>query len=225
MNTSTPQSTAVRTRLREAPPLGVAVVSGAIVLLVQVTAIFAYLDIQQPTLTSFGPMVYPVVWITAGIVAAVWVGRTVDSRRQRGLGVAVGGVYTVTLLWLSGILSAGSGTGTLMVQSTLPGWGPIVHYHGSLAHLSIVPFELIAYLTLGYIVYVLVADSGGSVRAAVLGFGSCVSCTASALLAAAGAVGSTQLSSVVATAGYDTATVVLLITYGLLVRASHQATA
>ncbi len=208
---------------RRLSPLELAISSGILVVTVLAAATASYLSVQQPTLTDSRVLVYPVVWSTAAIVAAVWVSRTVQVRPRRWLGAAVGVGYTVGLLWLSGTLGASAGMPTSQLELAPPGWGPIWLYDNGLVSLSIVPFKLVAYLSLGYIVAVLVA-AAGSARTAALGMASCVSCAAPLLLAVAGLFGGTQATTMVASAGYDLATVVLLVTFGLLVRAAQKST-
>ena len=206
---------------RRLSPLQFAVGSAIVVVSVLAAATASYLSVQQPTLTDGRVLVYPVVWSTAAIAAAVWVSRTVRVRPRRWLGAAVGVSYTVALLWLSGTLGASAGMPTSQLALALPGWGPILLYDNGLVSLAIVPFTLVAYLSLGYIVAVLVS-AAGSARTAALGMASCVSCAAPLLLAVAGLFGGSQATTMVASAGYDLATVVLLVTFGLLVRAAQK---
>ena len=206
---------------RRLSPLECAVGSGILVATVLAAATASYLWVQQPTLTDGRVLVYPVVWITASVAAAVWVSRTVRVRPRRWLGAAVGIGYTVALLWLSGTVGASAGMPTSQLMVSMPGWGPILLYDNGVVSLSIVPFKLVSYLSLGYIVAVLIA-AAGSARTAALGMASCVSCAAPLLLAVAGLFGGTQATTMVASAGYDLATVVLLVTFGLLVRAARK---
>ncbi len=206
---------------RRLSPLAFAVGSGILVVSVLGAATASYLSIQQPALTDGRVLVYPVVWSTAAVAAAVWVSRTVRVRPRRWLGAAVGIGYTLALLWLSGTLGASAGMPTSQLELALPGWGPILLYDNGLVSLAVIPFKLVAYLSLGYIVAVLVS-AAGSARTAALGMASCVSCAAPLLLAVAGLFGGTQATTMVASTGYDLATVVLLVTFGLLVRAARK---
>jgi len=209
-------------RIRNREPTQIAVASAIVVLTMQLSAMAAYIRIQQPMVTELRALAYPVVWITTGTTTAVWIGLTVQSRQRRGLGLAVGGLYTMLLLWLGGIVDWSAGIENLMIQPAMPGWGPLIHYQGEVIALSVVPFKTVAYLALGYVVYVLVAGSQQSVRAAALGVASCVGCTAPVAFAVAGGVGGTQSASLVATTGYGLGTLVLVGTCGLLVRAAHR---
>jgi len=76
---------------------------------------------------------------------------------------------------------------------------------------------------LGYVVYVVAASTAQSVRAAAIGLASCVSCTAPLLLAVAGIFGG-NTTAMVATAGYDIATIIFVGTLALLAIAAKRST-
>ena len=198
-------------------PLGAAVSAGVVAIVVLLAAITAYLNSTAAVITADRSLAYPVVWITVSVVAAVWIGRTVVGRPRRRRGLVVGGGYTLGIAWLTGLVGTTTGGFPLRVYAAPPGWGPILLYDTGVVHLSIVPFKLVTYLALGYVIYVLVAAHHGSIRAAALGVASCVSCTGPLVAAVVGAVGGARATAAVATAGYDIATVALVATFGLLV--------
>lgn len=204
-------------------PLELAAGSGLLVVSVLAASTASYLSVQQPVITDSRVVLYPIIWTTASVAAAVWVSRTVRRRPRWRIGALVGIGYTVALLWLSGTIGATTGTPTSQLVVSLPGWGPLLLYDNGIVSLSVVPFKLVAYLSLGYIVAVLVA-AAGSARTAALGIASCVSCAAPLLLAVAGVFGGTQATAMVASAGYDLATVVLVATFALLIRAASKTT-
>ena len=203
-------------------PLQVAVWSAAFALLVVGTATVAYLTRVDPTLTGYGTLIYPAVWIAVSLGSAVWIGRTVDARPRRLLGTVIGSGYTLLLFWLTGLLRIQAGPSSLQIHPAIPGWGPILRYGVGSIHVTLVPFKLVTYLALGYVLSVLVASQRGSLRPAILGLVSCVSCTAPLLIALAGISGGLQAATVVASAGYDIATLALVVTCGLLVFAVHR---
>ena len=209
------QSASIWSPLRS--PVGSAVSTAVVAAVVLLTAIAAYLNTTNATITASRSLAYPVVWITVSLAAAVWIGRTVAGRPRRWRGIAVGGGYTLTIAWLAGLLGTTTGGFPVRLHAAPPGWGPILLYDNGLFQLAIVPFKLISYLALGYVIYVLVAAHRGSIRAAALGVASCVSCTGPLLAAVVGAIGGTQATTAVATAGYDIATLALIATFGLLV--------
>jgi len=198
-------------------PIRAAVATAVVATVALLTAIATYLRLTDAVITTGRSLSYPVVWIVTSLTAAVWIGLTVRGRPRRWRGVAIGGGYTLVIAWLTGLLGATTGGFPLRVHAAPPGWGPIILYDSGLLRLSIIPFKLIAYLALGYVIYALVAAHRGSIRAAAVGVFSCVSCTGPLLVAIIGAVGGTQATTAVATAGYDIATVALVATFGLLV--------
>lgn len=198
-------------------PIRAAVATAVVATVALLTAIATYLRLTDAVITTGRSLSYPVVWIVTSLTAAVWIGLTVRGRPRRWRGVAIGGGYTLVVAWLTGLLGATTGGFPLRVHAAPPGWGPIILYDSGLLRLSIVPFKLIAYLALGYVIYALVAAHRGSIRAAAVGVFSCVSCTGPLLVAIIGAVGGTQATTAVATAGYDIATAALVATFGLLV--------
>jgi len=217
-------ATAMIPKLVDRSPSTVALVGAGLAVGVYAVATSAYLAAVGPTVTDLRAFVYPPVWIGASVAAALWVDRTVRHRPRPWLGRAVGITYVLGIAWLSGLVDVSSGMTPLRVVSTLPGWGPIGLYDNGLVSLSVVPFKLVAYLALGHIVAVLVAAQGGSARAAALGMASCVSCAAPLLLAVGGLLGGAQATSMVASVGYDIATVILVATFALLARAADRAT-
>ena len=224
MSHSTPTASTLRRAFADRSPTALAIWGAAIAVGLYAAATSAYLAAAAPRVTDLRVFVYPPVWLAASVAAAVWVDRTVRTRPRPWLGRAVGVAYVLGLAWLSGLVGPSAGSETLRLVATLPGWGPIGLYDNGVVHLSIVPFKLVAYLALGHIVAVLVAASGGSARVAVFGLATCVSCTAPLLLAVGGLLGGTQAASMVASMGYDIATVVLVATFGLLVRAASRTT-
>ena len=223
---SHPTSTtgAIRAAFADRSPTALAIRGAAVAVGIYAAATSAYLAAEAPRLTDLRVFVYPAVWLAASVAAAVWVDRTVRHRPRPWLGRAVGVAYVLGIAWLGGLVGPSGGSETLRVVATLPGWGPIGLYDNGLIHVSVVPFKLVAYLALGHIVSVLVAATGGSARAAALGMASCVSCAAPLLLAVGGLLGGTQATAAVASLGYDIATVVLVATFALLVRAAARTT-
>lgn len=215
-------SVAVLRRLVPRTPTEVALGGAGLTITVYAAATSAYLTTIQPIITDLRVFVYPLVWLTVSVTAALWVDRTIRHRPRPWVGRVVGVIYVLGLCWLSGLVDASMGAETLRLIAAPPGWGPIIRFDNGLVNLSIVPFKLVTYLGLGHIVAVLMAANSGSTRVAALGIGTCVSCTAPLLLAVGGLVGGTQATSLVASMGYDVATLALVGTFGLLVRAAKR---
>jgi hypothetical protein len=100
-----------------------------------------------------------------------------------------------------------------------PGWGPAVIYGGATLQFALLPFKLVGYATLAYLVYATLVDAASSAVGGVLGLFSCVSCTFPVIAGVvSGFVGGTgALASAVYGQSYLLSTVVFVITVGLLV--------
>jgi hypothetical protein len=101
---------------------------------------------------------------------------------------------------------------------TAPGWGPRVAYAGSLVTATFVPFRVIGYLALSYLVYATLLDAVGRALSGVLGFASCLSCSlpvagslAAGVVGTAGGVGVAAYSIDISTAVYVAAVGLLIL--------------
>jgi hypothetical protein len=168
--------------------------------------------------------VYPFVWINVGLWAVVRTepAAVESSTRQRALaGVLVAGYFGV-LAYTGGLVGHGTPEGAGVVNvvwgTVPPGWAPVVTYAGSGLTLTLVPYRVVGYLALAYLVYVTVLDAAGALLGSLLGLLSCVSCTFPVLagfvtgLAGAG----TALATAVTTNAYLLSTGAFVVTVGLL---------
>ncbi len=168
--------------------------------------------------------VYPFVWINVGLWAVV---RTEPaaveaSTRQRVLaGVLVAGYFGV-LAYTGGLVGHGTPEGAGVVNvvwgTVPPGWAPVVTYAGSALTLTLVPYRVVGYLALAFLVYATVLDAARSAVTGLLGVLSCVSCSWPVLASlATGVAGSgSGLAAAVTTGSYGLSTLVFLATVVLL---------
>jgi hypothetical protein len=167
---------------------------------------------------------YPLVWINVGLWAVL---RTVPagsgaSTRHRWLARALAAGYFGLLAYTGGLVGAGMAEGAGVVRvvwrTIPPGWGPAVTYAGDLATLTLVPYRVVGYLALAYLVYATVLDAARSAVTGVLGLLSCVSCSWPVLASlATGVAGSgTGIAVAVSTNSYGLSTVVFVATVALL---------
>jgi hypothetical protein len=149
------------------------------VLLAEAVLTLAYVAAVQPGITRpFMVVLVPFVWINLSL----WVFWRVrpaatDTRRWPAAVVAAG--YFLLLALLGGIVVVGSGDGSgLDVMLRLfPGWAPFVVYDAAAALVVLVPFKVVGYLALTYLVYVTAVDASGALVGGIVGLFSCVSCT------------------------------------------------
>lgn len=165
---------------------------------------------------------YPFVWFNAGAWAVYHTTPATASRRNRAIALAVAGVYLLGLLWLAGLVDASlAGYPPEAIGLTVgfgsPGWERIslVVPH---ARVTVVPFRVVGYLALSYLVYVTVLDAAGAAISGALGLFSCVSCTFPVVLSLSSGIfgGSSAVVGALFAYSTDLSTVVFLLALALL---------
>lgn len=164
-------------------------------------------------------VVYPFVWINVGLWAIVRTDLPVVEGRKRAVAAAMAGGYLLLLSWAGGILFLGlsgplPGGAVASIHWNIPGWGPTVVYGTPRVRLSVVPFKLVGYVAMTYLVYARLLDATRAVLSGVLGLVSCVGCTFSLLLPLLGAT--TLFGSTLTGLAWDLSTLVFLVTVATL---------
>lgn len=200
----------------------------ALLVNVELALLLVYAFVLQPQFgTTFqSPLdwryaIYPFVWINVGLWA-VWRTRpapTTTRRRALAAGIAV--AYFGILAYAGGLVSlGGSGFqyGPYFTLSLPPGYSPALQYSGEFLRLVVMPYNLVGYLALAYLVYATVIDAAGSAISGVLGLLSCVSCTWPVLASLATGIfgGASALATATMGYSYGISTVVFVVTVGLL---------
>jgi hypothetical protein len=195
---------------------------GAALVNFELLLVFAYLAIVQPTVTRWLFYVYPFIWINLSL----WAISRISSPAAVGLRLWVARLLAIGYFLLLGYFGGLYGsTNSIPVGLRLeltalpPGWAPAIIYGGELFQVALLPFKLIGYLVLAYLVYVAILDATGGVAGGVLGLFSCVSCTlpviAGVLSGFAG--GASGVATAAYTQSYPLSTAVFAVTVGLLV--------
>jgi len=161
----------------------------------QLLLFLAYHLLSPNDITGLTPVAVPLVWITVGAWALVRTERPTGSQRQRTVGVAVAAGYFGVLGYFGGVwgpatemLPAGI---DLAVATAPPGWAPRLFVNlpangltvSSLqlpfqgVRINLIPWQVVGYVALAYLVYTAVLDAAGSAISGVVGLLSCVSCT------------------------------------------------
>lgn len=190
------------------------------IIAIETTLVAGYLLVTDTTIETGRYLVYPFVWINAGLWA-VWHTRpAAGSRRHRLLGVLVASGYALLLLTVSGKVGFGA-AGTALAPRVawyVPGWGPIVSLESEWLRLYLVPFEVIGYASLAYLMYANTLAVARGTLSGALGLVTCIGCTVPVLAPLTGLLGG-PTTALVTTAyrwSYDLGTVVFLVTVGLL---------
>lgn len=196
------------------------------IILLQILVIFLYLRVTFSRITNPLILVYPVIWITVGLTVILTTEPVSASPRAKRLAVLVGVGYFGILAAAGGILSLGTlftgnqgPTGVrVAIASVPPGWGPAIMYNGPYLNVVLIPFELVGYIALTYLVYVTILDVSGSALSGVIGLFSCVSCSWPILGTILSSMfGSTSIVVAFATnQPYGFSTIVFLSAIGLL---------
>lgn len=193
---------------------------GAGVVLVEVALVLAYF---QLTAASPGDevryLVYPFVWINAGLWAVVRADPRPGSTGHRWLATGIAAGYFLLLMAFPGNIGIGSITIplTARVEWYAPGWGPLLAVSGPV-RLYLVPFEVTGYLALAYTVYATTLDATRGALAGVLGLATCVGCTVPVVAPLVGLLGG-PASGLVTTAyawSYDVGTLLFVAAIGFL---------
>ncbi|MFB6304487.1 MAG: hypothetical protein ABEH47_04925 [Haloferacaceae archaeon] len=189
-----------------------------VVVLFELLLVLTYLAVTSASITEPRYVVYPFVWINVGLLAVSRTTLADRSRRVRVVALAVAGAYLLALLAVAGLVRFGvvspvaPGTG-LRVSWVVPGWGPVVVYRSAAVQLVLVPFELVGYAAVAYLLYARLLDAVAGVLSGLLGLVSCVGCTFSLLTPVAGVAG---FGAAVVSLSWDLSTLVFLLTVALL---------
>lgn len=196
------------------PRRTVGLVGGA--LAVEAVAVGAYLLAVDPRILSVRYLVYPFVWVNVALVAVLRASPAGGSRRTRAVGAAVALAYLAVLSVTAGVVAESAApAGVQVVWALPPGWGPMLLVHGTALRVALIPYEVVGYGALGYLVYATVVEAR-AVVGGVVGLVSCVGCTLpvaasviGALVGGTVALGTTSLAYDLSTAAYVVAVVLL----------------
>ncbi|WP_266076079.1 DUF7546 family protein [Haladaptatus caseinilyticus] len=204
-------------------PSGETLLWGAVVLNAELFTLVFYFATSNHTGGQLRYLLYPFIWINVALFAVWKTNPIARNDRDRLVGLGIAAAYFLVLGYVGGLFGPahsvpGVPSGGFRISWLPPGWGPALLYHGDLLRLSILPFKLVGYLALAYLVYATVLDAAGSALSGVLGLFSCVSCTwpvvASLVTGIAGA--GSGLATMVASGSYDISTAVFVVTVALL---------
>lgn len=178
-----------------------------------------YFAIDPAEIRSIRYLLYPFVWINVGVWAVVRTGPVPASLRHRLVGMGVGTGYFLVVMAVPGNIALGE-LGTQLAARVgwyAPGWGPLVAVSGPL-RLYLIPFEVIGYAALAYLVYVATLDLVRTALPGVLGLVTCVGCTVPVLAPIVGLLGGPASGSVTTAYAYsyDIGTVVFVVTVVLM---------
>jgi hypothetical protein len=178
----------------------------------------------DPVISSASQLLYPLVWLGVSAGALWFVRSQLPTLGPAALVIGAG--YALVLLWSAGLLAGSSGSIDLAVHLGVPGWGPALVYDGAFVRVTLIPFLVVGYATLGLLAAVAVDHLAGAATAGVVGLFACVSCTAPLLAGLATSLGAGSIAATLSGAAYPLATAAFLLSVGVFVGlASRQSAA
>lgn len=177
------------------------------------------------SLLSLHIFLLPFVWTTVSAVTLWYTEPVSRGSKPTAFAGAVAVGYLSLFLWLSGTIGF---TPSQLEPVTGPlgfgfdagrsfGWGPILYYSGEWVGARIIPYQLIGYLSLSYMVYLAVLDVTRSASAGTIGLVLCPGCAAAAFVPAFGGIaGVSAALSVFLQFSYEIATVMFVVAMGWL---------
>ena len=167
------------------------IVWGLVLVNVELLFVLTYLAITERSY-DLAFLLFPFVWINVGLWAVFKIRVPTAPRRHRLLAAAVAGGYFLLLAnWagLLGLTTSGhhgvpAASLGLSIGAGSPGWER-VRYITETFYVSFVPFRVIGYVCLAYLVYAAVLDVTSAAFSGALGLLSCLSCSFPILASAA----------------------------------------
>jgi hypothetical protein len=194
----------------------------SLVVLAEALVVFAYVQFTGATVLEPQYLVYPFVWlnVAAGAVVRRYREPKPGNGRARALAGIVAVGYVIVLLAIDGTITlSGAGSGLTTYWQLPPGWAPLVLIDGGAIRIAIVPFKVLGYFGLGYLLYAAALETVSNTLSGLLGLVSCVGCTApvAATVVASLFGGATGASISAATAwAYDLSTLVFVLAVAIL---------
>lgn len=161
----------------------------------EVLWVVGYFALTPSIVTDLRYVVYPFVWINAGLYAVWRVRPEPAGDGVRRLADFVGVGYFIALAWLSGLLTvygsdhAHDHIHGWQLTAATPGWGPRVAYVGDWFHVYFVPYRVVGYLALAYLLAAAVRELSARTLTGGLGIATCLGCSFPLLVSLSGAVG------------------------------------
>ena len=195
------------------------------VVLAEALLVVGYFGVTGARPTEFRYVVYPFVWINLGLVAVVETRPRPASRGLRLLAGVVAVAYFLVLAWLAGLVAIDTAPAThshahlhgWQVTLSAPGWGPRVGYATRLGHLYFVPYRVVGYLALAYLVFARTLDVSAAALSGVVGLATCLSCGFPVLASlTAGALGPVSAGMATSALSFDLSTLAFVFAVGLL---------
>ena len=162
------------------PPAEV-VIGWGFLLAIQAALLGAYLVARNLSPSFFH--LAPFVWLNVGLWAVLRTRPPAANWQTRRRAIAIAGGYFLLVGSLAGLVGFDPGgishpaEGFRFEATYPPGYGPAAFYVGEYVRVALVPYMLVGYLAIAYLVYVTVLDASRSAVGGLFGIVACIGCT------------------------------------------------
>lgn len=212
----------VRSTVRRPPREDLPWLLAAIV--VETILVVGYFVATPATVLDPRYVVYPLVWINVGLWAVVRTPLPRGSGRAKLIAGVLSIGYFVLLAWLSGLVGVHTHEylprGLYRVgQGSIGsiGWGPRIAFVADAFYLYFIPYKVIGFLSLSYLVYTTLLEATDAALSGAIGVFACVSCAFPVFSSfAAGLLGPSAFIAAVYQVSVDLSTLVFVLAVALL---------
>jgi len=192
----------------------------AIAIAVELLLVVVHFTVTSARVTRPLYVLVPFVWINAGLWAVFRTEMPRATSDQHFAAATIAGGYLLLLLWITGLVSIVTNVSPFAVGLTIgtgsPGWERISLIAPPIG-LVFVPYRVIGYVALAYLVYATLLETVRSAFAGAFGLLACVGCSFTVALSFGAAVlgGSVGFAAVYAYS-VELSTLAYLLAVGLL---------
>lgn len=166
-------------------------------------------------------VVYPLVWINVGLWAVVRTPLPRGSGRAKLIAGAIAVGYFLLLAALSGLIGFHTHAylphGLWLAGLGSIGWGPRIAFVADTFYLYFIPYKVIGFLALSYLVYATVLEAADAALSGAVGVFACVSCAFPVFSSlAAGLLGPAGFVAAVYEVSVDLSTIVFVLAVAVL---------
>jgi hypothetical protein len=191
----------------------------ALAVVAEVALAAVHFALRPGEATNLRYVLYPFVWINVAVWAVAKTTPADATPRREAVAVILAVAYAATLATLGGLVGlSGGAEGPLGLRFALrsPGWGPVVAYVSPALYLTFVPYLVIGYLALSYLLYAAAVDALSATPLGALGLVACAGCSVPILTTLAGAVAGAAGAAAAYAHSLDVATAAFVATVALL---------
>lgn len=191
----------------------------ALAAVAEVLLVAVHFAVRPGEPTTLRYVLYPFVWINASVWAVAKTTPADADPRREAVAVVLAVAYAATLATLGGLVGlTGGAEGPLGLRVALrsPGWGPVVAYVSPAFYVTFVPYLVVGYLSLSYLLYAAAVDALAATPLGALGLVACAGCSVPILTALAGSLAGAAGVAAAYAHSLDLATAAFVATVALL---------